>query len=186
MKALTLALLITLPCLGYPQGVFTNHTHSTLQQVLNDYQNSFRNIRGNAVSNDPQTTYYTSKVEIHGAVNTIITQYSAAEGMEIYSWKCTVLESDDFEAASKKYLETFEHLKNSIIKIDGQKPFILNGSFNTPTEEKRFNSSLLKLLPASAGRLNSVCVELTMEFLVTDWKISILVYDKKEEELVMD
>lgn len=186
MKALALVYLVIVPYLSYSQGVFTNHTHSTLQQVLNDYQNSFRNIKGSPVSNDPQTTDYSSKIEIPGAVNTVITQYSASEGKDVYSWKCTVLESDDFSAAANKYRETFEQLKNSIIKIDGEKPFILNGSYNAPTEEKRFNSTLLKLLPPSASHFDNVRVELTIEFLVTEWKISLLVYDGEEEELAME
>lgn len=185
MKGLTVFLLLVIPILSYSQGAFTNKTHSTLQYVLNDFPNQFRNIKGVVLNEDPQTTDYGSKVAIPGSVNTVITQYSA-EDKEIYSWRSVVLESEDFETASGKYKEIFKDLSNSIVKIEGEKPFILSGTYTPPTEEKRFNSSSFQLLPSAAGELGKVKVELTMEFLVTEWKISLLVYDQEEESLVMD
>lgn len=187
MKGLTVFLLLFIPLWSYPQGVFTNHTHSTLQQVLSDYPNRFQNIKGEETSRDPQITNYASKVEIPGAINTVITRYSGAENeKEVYSWKCVLNESEDFENASKKYQEVFNQLKNSIMKIRGEKPLILNGTYQAPTDEKRFNSSSLQLVPAAPGDLGKVKVELTMEYLVTEWKVSLLVYDQEEESLVME
>jgi hypothetical protein len=186
MKGLTVLLMLTLPLWSYPQGVFTNQTHSALEIVLNDYPKHFRNIKGNLVNADPQTTDFASKVEIPGAINTVITRYSSSNEKEIYSWKTTLMENEDFDESAKRYKDIFSQLSNSIIKIEGEKPFILTGTYNTPTDEKRFNSSVLQLLPAASGRLANVKVELTMEYLVTEWKISILVYDEDEEAFVMD
>jgi hypothetical protein len=171
---------------GYPQGVFNNQTHSTLQEVLNDYPNHFSSIKGSLLNEDPQSVDFNSKISIPGSLNAVITRYSGPEDKEIYSWKCTLLASDDYELAASKYKDVFNQLKNSIIKIEGEKPFILSGSLAPPTEEKRFISSSLQLLPAASGDLGKVKVELTMEFLVTEWKISILVYDQEEEALVME
>ena len=71
-----------------------------------------------------------------------------------------MLESEDFEAVSKKYREIYNQMKNSIIKLDGNKPFILNGTYAEPTDEKRFMASSFNLVPA-AGELKSLRVELT-------------------------
>ena len=186
MKALAVALSILIPYCSYPQGVFTNDTHSTLQKVISDYPR-FSNIKGQLISEGPQTTDYSSIVQVPGCLSAIITRYSSEEDEEIYSWKCVLLSTEDFQEATVKYDEFFKQISNSIIRIDGQKPFILNGSYIAPTEEKRFNSSAFHLVPATAGDLKKLKVELTLEFLVTEWKLSLLVYDHTEEnQLAMD
>lgn len=186
MKALTLLLLTALPVVGYSQSAFTNHAHSALQLVIGDYPHRFRNIKGNILNADPQSVDYESTVHIPGALNTVITQYSSSDDKEVYSWKCTVAESENFEEAAQKYRDLFNQVKNSIIKIEGEKPFILSGSFENPTEEKRFTTSAFTLLPSAPGDLKKLRVELSLEFYVTEWKLALLVYDAEEEELVMD
>jgi hypothetical protein len=96
-----------------------------------------------------------------------------------------LLESDDFQTVSKKYKEIYNQVKNSIIKLDGNKPFILNGTYTDPTEEKRFTASPFSLVPAS-GELKKLKVELTLEYLVTDWTVSLLVYDQPDEDVAME
>ena len=184
MKRLTLFLMIIIPHLSYPQGVFTNSTHSALQQVIGDYP-AFRNIKGSPVNQDPQSTDYKSSVVIPGALNTFITKYSSNENEEIYSWKCVLLESEDFDAATTKYRELYNQICNSIIRIEGEKPFILNGPYVAPTEEKRFNSTVFQLLPAGPGNLKKMKVELTLEYYVTEWKLMLLVYNQEEAEAVV-
>lgn len=186
MKGLTVLILVALPYLSYPQGAFTNHTNTTLQIVLNDYPSGFRNIKGELVNRDPQSADFTSRAELPGALRTVITQYSASDSNEIYSWKSLVMETEEFESAEKKYKELFAQLSNSIINIEGQKPYILTGEYMAPTEEKRFNSSSLRLLPSAPGDLARAKVEIVMEYLVTEWKISLLVYDQDEESLVLE
>src|SRR5689334_8379267 len=185
MKALTHLLLLTMPFyVAAQQSAFTNQTHTTLQKVINDYPNHFRNIKGDVLVENPQTTDYSSKVQIPGAVNTVITRYSSEDSTEVYSWKCVLLESDNFQTVSKKYKEIYNQVKNSITKLDGNKPFILNGTYTDPTEEKRFTASPFSLVPAS-GELKKLKVELTLEYLVTDWTVSLLVYDQPDEDVAM-
>ena len=185
MKALTHLLLLAMPfCLAAQQSVFTNQTNSTLQKVINDYPNHFRNIKGKVLVENPQTTDYASIIQIPGSVNTVITKYSSNDN-EIYSWKCVMLESEDFETVSKKYSEIFNQVKNSIIKLDDNKPFILNGTYEDPTEEKRYTASAFTLVPAS-GYFKKIKIELTLEYLITEWKVSLLVYDQEEESVVME
>ena len=186
MKALTHLILLALPLfVSAQQSAFTNQTHTTLQKVINDYPNHFKNIKGEVLIENPQTTDYSSKVQIPGSVNTVITRYSSEDSTEIYSWKCVLLESDDFQTVTKKYREIFNQVKNSIIKLDGNKPFILNGTYVDPTEEKRYTATPFSLVPAS-GDLKKLKVELTLEYLVTEWKVSLLVYDQPDEDVAME
>lgn len=184
MKGLTVFFMIIIPLWGYSQGVFTNNTHSALQKVISDFPNHFRNIRGNLVSEEPQSSDYASTVQIPGTLNTVITRYSADE-KEVFSWKCIVAADEEFDIASKRYKDLYNQIRNSIIKVDGEKPFILNGTYESPTEEKRFTTSAFYLLPSS-GDLKKCKVEISLEYYVTEWKLSLLVYDQEEESIVME
>lgn len=183
MKALSVLLMIALPVCFFGQGVFTNQTHSALQEVIGDYPNHFRNIQGQMLRQDPQTTDYSSTVQIGGAVNAVITKYSSNPDKEIYSWKCLLVESEDFAAVSSKYKELFDLMNNSIIKIDRDKPFILNGTYEVPTQTKRFATSTFYLLPAS-GVMSKVKVELSLQYYVKEWRLALLVYDREEGMVV--
>ena len=188
MKSLTLVLLIITPFYISAQGVFTNQTNTALQKVISDYPNHFKNIKGKVVNEDPQSTDYESNVQIPGASQAVITKYSSSPEKDIYSWKCVLSESEEFDVLAKKYKELYNQIKNSIVKIDGNKPFILNGNYEAPTEEKKFISSNFNLIAATEN-FRKLKVELTLEYYVTEWKISLLVYDQEEEqdaEVVMD
>ena len=185
MKNLTLLLLFLIPVTLLAQGVFTNSTHSALQKVIGDYPNKFRNIKGTIINEDPQSTDYESTVQIPGASTAVITKYSSSADKHIYSWKCILAESEDFEQIAKKYKELYNQIRNSIVKVEGEKPFILNGLYEAPTEDKRFVATAFSLLP-SVGTLGKLKVELALEYYVVEWKITLLVYDQQEETLVME
>jgi len=184
MKGPLVALLFLIPVFLSAQGVFTNQTNTALQKIIGDYPNNFRNIRGELINEDPQSTDYRSKVQIPGAGNAVVTKYSSTDEREVYSWKCVITESEEFEVIAKKYKDLFNQIKNSIVKIEGEKPLILNGNYEAPTEEKRFVASSFNLVPSS-GKMGKVKVELALEFLITEWKISLLVFDEEEESMVM-
>lgn len=185
MKRPIVALLLILPAYLLGQGVFTNHTNTALQKVIGDYPHHFKNIKGGLIANDVQSTDYDSKVQIPGTAHAVITKYSSTDDREVYSWKCLAAVSEDFEEIAAKYREIYNQIRNSIVKVDGEKPLILSGSYEAPTEEKRFVSSTFKLLPPG-NSLGRVKVELALEFFVTEWKISLLVFDQEEEAFVME
>jgi len=176
MKSLVMWLLWAAPFAALSQGVFSNSANITLQQVIQDYPSRFKNISGELLSNNPQSTDYVSKVKVEGSENAVVTRYSPVDGKEAYGWKCLLMVSEDFSAVSGKYQELHAQIRNSIIKIDGQKPFILNGNYESPTTEKRFVTSDFYLLPSS-GEMKNLKIELTMEYYVTEWKVALQVYE---------
>ena len=42
--------------------------------------------------------------------------------------------------ARAKFKEIYDQIENTIIKIEGQKPFILNAQYRTPTEIHNMNT----------------------------------------------
>ncbi len=176
MKVVSTILLCVLTNVCFSQGVFNNSTNTALQKVIEDYPNKFSNIKGDLLAENVQTVDFRSKVEIPG-VSCVLTQYSATNKV-IFSWKADILEEEIFEEAKKKYREIFNQIKNTIIKIDGERPLILNGHYQAPTEERKFNTVLFSLLPAGGG-LEKLHVELSMNYQVTHWKISLTVYERE-------
>jgi hypothetical protein len=162
------------------QGVFTNKTNAVLEKVIQDYPNRFRNIKGELIVENPQTTEYRSTIEIPGSSSCTVTRYSSKKD-DVYSWACIVFEGDDFNLVRNKYKELFGQIKNTIIKIEGQKTFILNGQYEAPSEEKKFTTVIFDLLPA-VGDMKKLKVDLTLQYEMTGWKISLSVYDRDRKD----
>lgn len=162
---------------GQAQGVFSNQTNEALQKVISDYPNRFGNIRGEMIAEHPQTIEYRSNVAVPGSLNCIVTKYNAVK-KEIFSWKCLMYETDEFVQARNKFKELYNQLKNTIVKIDGEKPFILTGKYETPLETKKFTTIIFELLPASS-EMQHLKIELSLQHYITDWQITLNVYDKQ-------
>ena len=177
MKSISSFLLVfTIALEGLSQGVFTNDVNSALQKVIQDYPNRFVNIKGAQVNGNSNSVQYHSTVKVPGSLNCLLTQHSATR-KEIYSWKCVMLESEQFEEAKYKFAELYNQIKNTIIKIEGEKPFILNGKYEVPCNEKKITSIIFQLLPAT-GDMQKLKVELTLQHYLNDWKVILTVYDQ--------
>lgn len=185
MKSLTLIWLLCSACFAQAQGIFTNETHTALQAVVDDFPHHFRNIRGELLRNDVQTADYASRVTIPGALNTVITRYTSNRDTHMYGWKAQLASSEEFTEAAGRYRAIYRELKNSIIKLDGEKPFILNGTYEVPTEAKRFMVSKFYLLPPSE-LLTGLQIELSLEYVLTEWKVSLQVYEQEESAMAME
>ncbi|MBS1934797.1 MAG: hypothetical protein JST96_12425 [Bacteroidetes bacterium] len=179
-RSFTTITFIVLAAALHAQGVFSNKTNATLEKVIQDYPNRFKNIKGEVIIENPQTTEYRSKVEVPGSTSCTVTRYSSKKD-DVYSWTCIVFEGDNFDQVSNKFKETFNQIKNTIIKVEGQKPFILNGQYETPSEEKKFTTVIFELLPA-VGEMKKVKVDLSLEYEMTGWKVSLSVYDRDRKD----
>jgi hypothetical protein len=95
---------------------------------------------------------------------------------DAYSWSCSVSANKDFNLAKNKFKEIFDQIENTIIKVEGQKPFIVSGQYRTPFEERKFTTILFELLPA-VGEMQKLKVELTMQYVIAEWRVTLNVYD---------
>lgn len=176
MKSITiLVIAFTLASACYSQGVFTNDVNSALQKVIQDYPNHFVNLKGAQVEGGTRTDQYHSTVKVPGSVNCMLTRYKADE-KEVYSWKCVMIESETFNSAKSKYTELYNQIRNTIVKMEGEKPFILNGKYETPADDRKMTSIVFELLPA-IGQMQKLKVDLTLEQTMSNWKITLAVYN---------
>lgn len=162
----------------HAQGVFSTKTTAALQKVIEDYPNRFKNIKGDRLSEHTRATDYKSRIEIAGAVNCIVTQYSATP-RDRYSWRCELFRSADFEQAKTSFHDFYNQICNTIIKIEGEKPFILNGKYEVPDGEKKATTVRFGLLPAP-GIVQQLKIELTLHY-QEGWKVLLVVYDQERQ-----
>ncbi|HLX90771.1 MAG TPA: hypothetical protein VKR32_03760 [Puia sp.] len=176
--SLTIALL-AIAAISFAQSVFSNKTNTTLEKVIQDFPNRFKNIRGPVIVDNPQTTEYRSTVQIPGSDSCTVTRYNSPKN-DVYSWTCLVFENDDFDQVKAKFKELFSQIKNSIVKIGGSRPYILTGQYVDPDEAKKFTTILFELLPPP-GDMKDLRVDLSMQYIITGWKVSLSVYDGLKE-----
>ena len=181
MKSIiTIGLLLVFSNLSLSQSVFSNQTNIVLEKVIQDYPNKFRNIKGALLINNPQASDYTSNITIPGSLSCIVTEYSSTK-KDVVGWRAELFESEEFDDANKQYKDVFNQIKNTIVKIDGEKSYILSGHFQTPDERKRYHSTFFTLIPSS-GQLQKIKVELVLQYQIPLWKISLSIYDRDRDD----
>ncbi len=181
MKSIALMIAAALYSVSMPaQSAFSNKVNAALEKVIKDYPNRFHNIKGDIIIQNPQTTEYKSTVVVPGAVSCTVTKSSDTKD-DSYSWMCSVFQSTDFDQAKNKFKEIFGQIKNTIIKIDGEKPFILSGQYESPTETKKITNVVFELLP-SVGEMKKLKVDLNLQYVASGWKVSLSVDDKEHKD----
>ena len=177
----TLAILIA-SCSAQAQDVFSNKTNTALEKVIKDFPNRFRNIKGDLIVQRQQNAEYKSTIQVPGSSSCTVTRYVVSNN-DAYSWSCTAFESRDFNQAKIKFKEIFEQIENTIIKIEGEKPFIVSGQYKTPGEERKVTTISFDLLPA-VGEMKKLKIELTIQNASSNWKVVLNVFDVnlKEEQ----
>jgi hypothetical protein len=170
-----LALLVSLS--AGAQGVFVNQTNTALKMVIEDYPNHFSNIKGETISTPEPAVNYKSKVIIPGSVNCMLTE---SKTTATYSWKCELFSSTDFQNAKDRFNSLYKEIHNTIIKLAGEKPSILNGQYEDPDKNRRQNIIHFHFLP-NTGVIQKLHVELQLQSEGGEWKIMLQVYEVAAE-----
>jgi hypothetical protein len=92
-----------------------------------------------------------------------------------------VIETTDFAAARIKYKEVFDQVKNTIVKVDGQRPVIINGKFDVPTEDKKWNNISFELVPVGP-EFQKLQVGLYIQKVSHKWIVILKVHDNTVNE----
>lgn len=172
---LTTAFLLNTLWLFSQEDVFSNKTNLALEKVIRDYPNRFHNIRGEMISQHAQVAEYKSTISVPGASYCSIWKYNVANN-ELYNWNCITFNSPNFMQARVRFKEVYDQIENTIIKIEGQKPFILNAQYRTPTEIHVQNEITFELLPLT-DEMKNLKVDLSLEKESNIWKVKLSVYE---------
>lgn len=159
--------------------VTNNELRGNLSRVISEFPRQFSEIKGPVNNENPQTVEYSSTLKFESAEDNVITEYKGVKS--IYSWQATLLTTEDFEEANKKYKWLCNQLKVMTINIDGHYSYSLDGQIDPAVESKAFSSSIFTLLPA-ASYLPKLRIEAGMQFQFPEWKVQLLVYEKERND----
>jgi len=152
-----------------------NPVANDVKKVIEDHPNHFANLKGEMITQTPQTTDFACTFNANGAEETTITQYSSKK--EIYSWQALMLTTESFEKAKQKFRSLFNQLNNLVINT-GDLNYKLKGDYEQPDEKKKFASVIL-----SAGPGDNLKVEISLQaYEPMEWKVKIIVYDREKED----
>jgi len=160
--------------------VTNNELRNNLSKVISDFPNQFSALKSDTISSGPQTIEFATRLDFKEAENNSIVEYKSANN-PLYSWQAVLLNTEDFEEASKKYKWLYNQLKVMTVKLEGGYSFTLSGDFDAPDESKKFSSSVFKLTP-NASNMPKLKIEASMQFEFPQWKVSLLVYEKERED----
>ncbi|CAN5527867.1 hypothetical protein BH10BAC3_BH10BAC3_42010 [soil metagenome] len=156
-----------------------NGVKPAVEKVLSTYPEHFRAIQGDTLNVTSNTAVFNSTVKPDGATECTLTQYLSSN-LPDYSWQATMYESDDFEAAAKKYATCYQQLKNMTLRTSAGS-CKMNGEYEQPNATKNFYSTLF--VPTSDDpALNRLRLEILLEGDMTAWKLSILIYDRVHDD----
>jgi hypothetical protein len=163
------------------QGVFSNNTQAVLEKVIQDYPNRFYNIKGELIGQALQTARYRSTLALPGSASTTVTVATTAGGTGA-DWRCIVLQTADFNEARTCFAQIYDQLSNSIITTEQQKTFILNGQYETPTQDRKYTEVLFSFLPG-VGDMKRLHVDLTLDAAQQGWVVVLNVSDQETREI---
>ncbi len=156
-----------------------NSIKHELQEVIRDYPNQFKNIRGELLSQNPQSTDYISRVSIKNAEQCFVTTYTSS-GKAVYSWQARMNSTENFEDAVKLYKSIYQQLNGLNISIDGTR-LSFQGVYDSPKESMKYTATFFKPETADLS-LRKLVIELQTVFEFPEWRVNVLVYAKEKED----
>lgn len=146
-----------------------------IKKVIDDYPNHFNNITGELIINNPQSSEYQCNFKVDGAEECTITKYDGKDNT-ISSWQATMLTTENFNEAKKKFRFLYDQLNNL-----PNNAMHLKGKYEAPVEEKKFASVIFSFTPATES-VKKLRVEVALEAQGMEWKVKVLVYDRDRED----
>lgn len=161
------------------RGLSNPDVRQALEKVIADYPSGFSTLKGKVVHNNPQTVEYASLLQFKSAEQNSITEHSGKT--PVYSWQALMLSHEEFEVAEKKYKALYKELKGFTLTLNRDYSYGLAGTYEAPSENKRFATSVFNLTP-NATYLPNVKVELSLQYEMLEWKIYLMVYQKERQD----
>lgn len=181
MKPLTATFIFILLVFFLPAQVvpIKNSLQTDIGKIISDYPNGFKNIIGEELIRNPQTTEFVCLVTVKDAINCKLIKYSS-NVKEICSWEAEMLKTDDFETASKKFRSIYNSLQHLSVSINGSK-VVFKGDYIKPSESIKFTTIVLE--PGDkTPELKHLKIAVVLETEMLEWVIRIQVYEKERED----
>lgn len=156
-----------------------NAFQTDVEHVIMDYPNSFQHFIGEELVKNPQSTDYSSLLKIRGSEDCRITKYPS-ERKNFYSFQSVLLTTEEFETAKEKFSNYYRQLSNLSVRLSNT-TLNLKGEYETPDDSKKF-TSIVFTTNGEGDFSKRLKVELLLEYVLMEWKVKLLVYEKERED----
>ncbi len=151
--------------------------HDAVEKVLSALPAQLKTVTGAMIADNPQSREYESKILLPGALSNTVVQYASVDNRKtIAAWHATVMETDEFATASKKFKWLYNQVKHATYNCGG-KSIRLTAKYEAPKEEITFTSLVFE----QPGEKGTERLQLSMNYEVTNWVIRIAVYNEDRE-----
>ncbi len=150
----------------------------SLSAIIENYQNNYFAIQGEALPPDQDRDIYKSTIGLPGASSCVIFRFHSAEDTTA-SWQAVLYNGEDFNEASRVYKNSFKYLKQTKFK-EGIKSNSFEGSLETPTEYLKFTSSILRPAVYTEGYKNFMA-EIEMINTIDGWTVQLSLHSRKAD-----
>ena len=158
----------------------SNAFMNDMKKVIADHASHFDHIRGEVITESPQTTEYQCTLQVNGAEESSITRHSSKKG--IYSWEALMLTTESFEKAKQKFRSLYNQLNNLSADLGDHQQVRFKADYESPKEEKKFTAIVFQAHPSTEGS-NKVKMELSLQFhSPMEWKVKLMVYDQERPD----
>ena len=150
-----------------------------IAKVVSDYPSGFRNISGERVIDNPQSSEFESKVAPKEAIRCRVIKYSS-NTKDVYSWIAEMLKTDDFEEASKKFTAIYNSIQHLSVNVNGSNA-VFKADYTRPIASIKFTTIVFDA-GDKTPELKKLKISLSIESEMLEWVIKIQVYEKERED----
>ncbi len=159
-----------------PSPAFTD----SLNTVVTDFKNNFKNIQGAPVNLLEDADIYKATNSIPGAIESFVIHYHSVDDTSA-SFQAVLYDGEDFKEAEKIYKDLFRMINKTRLKMEAFSTGF-EGKMKNPDETAGFTISQLKATSPSATYINFMAeVEMVNE--LYNWKVRLNLHNKKPDNL---
>ena len=152
-----------------------------LDEVIKDFPNQFKTIKGKPLTESDQNMEYVSGVVIKDAMETKLIKYSN-QNYTSWVWECKLFETENLDRLKRQYKMYYNDIsEKSLLNKTSAIHLIAVSPYSSPSEELRLwsNQFIVKDAP---DEYKNLVVDLVAEYINFQWTVYLRAYDKEKDE----
>lgn len=152
-----------------------------LDEVIKDFPNQFKTIKGKPLTEGDQNMEYVSGVLIKDAMETKLIAYSNQKNTS-WVWECKLFETENLDQLKRQYKMYYNDISGkSLLNKTSAIHLIAVSPYSSPSEELRLwsNQFIVKDAP---DEYKNLIVDLVAEYINFQWTVYLRAYDKEKDE----
>ncbi len=152
-----------------------------LEEVIKDFPNYFKTIKGKPVSEVVENMEYVSEVNVKNSLETKVIDYSN-RSYTSWVWECKLFETENLDELKRQYKLYYNDISGkSLIGKTSANNLVAVSPYSSPSAELRLWSNQFVVNKATDEYKNLV-VDLVAEYINFQWAVYVRVYDKEKDE----